>query len=45
MLLTLSSIALDPNIKLAYAESKWDTKYYKDGLERLESVVRLLHLS
>ena len=32
---------LDPNVKLAYAEEKWGTEQLKDGINCLESVVRL----
>ena len=35
----LISQVLDPNIKLAYAEAKWDSEYYEMGLRRLEAVV------
>jgi len=34
-----SFTALNPNIKLAYAESKWDPEYYADGVQRLEKAV------
>ena len=35
-------LALDPNVKLAYAEDKWDTEATQDGRERLEAVVYML---
>ena len=35
-------LALDPNVKLAYAEDKWDTEATQDGRERLEAVVNML---
>lgn len=35
-------LALDPNIKLAYAEDKWEAKYFAAGRERLEEVVCLM---
>ena len=31
--------ALDPNIKTAYAEDKWQEEFYNAGLQRLEEVV------
>ena len=31
---------LDPNVKLAYAEDKWDSDAKDDGVTRLETVVR-----
>ena len=34
-------IVLDPNVKLAYAEDKWDAKQLQDAIDRLESVVCL----
>lgn len=40
MLLIFNSQALDPNIKLAYAEGKWDVEYYELGVQALEKVVR-----
>lgn len=38
----LQPLALDPNFKVAYAESKWDTTCYKAALSELEEVVRFL---
>ena len=32
---------LDPNVKLAYAEDKWDSEAMQDGMESLEAVVCL----
>lgn len=32
---------LDPNVKLAYAEDKWDAEQLEDAINRLETVVRL----
>ena len=34
-----SFVVLDPNIKLAYAEAKWDPEYYLDGVRRLKKAV------
>jgi hypothetical protein len=31
-------VALDPNIKLAYAEEKWDPEYFDHGRKSLEKV-------
>jgi hypothetical protein len=31
--------ALDPNIKMAYAEDKWQEEFYSASLQRLEEVV------
>jgi hypothetical protein len=41
--ITLShpALALDPNYKLAYAEAKWDPEFFRQGVERLEQVVRM----
>jgi hypothetical protein len=33
---------LDPNVKLAYAEDKWDAEQLEDAINRLETVVCLL---
>jgi hypothetical protein len=41
ILLTFQFQALDPNIKLAYAEGKWDAEYYEMGVKALENVVRI----
>ena len=30
---------LDPNVKLAYAEDKWDAENLDEGVSRLEEVV------
>ena len=38
---SLGVIVLDPNVKLAYAEDKWDAKQLQDAIDRLESVVCL----
>jgi hypothetical protein len=35
-------LALDPNVKLAYAEDKWDAEARQDGIARLEAVVNML---
>jgi hypothetical protein len=35
-------LALDPNVKLAYAEDKWDAEAMQDGIARLEAVVHML---
>ena len=35
-------LALDPKVKLAYAEDKWDTEVTQDGREHLEAVVNML---
>jgi hypothetical protein len=35
----MTSQALDPNIKTAYAEEKWQQEFYDAGLERLKEVV------
>jgi len=35
-------LALDPNVKLAYAEDKWDAEATQDGIARLEAVVHML---
>ena len=32
-------LVLDPNVKLAYAEDKWDDEAKEDGVARLEEVV------
>jgi hypothetical protein len=37
--------ALDPNFKLAYAEAKWDSKYFEAGLTQLKQVVCMHRLS
>jgi hypothetical protein len=37
-------VALDPSIKLAYAEQEWEPEYFTSGRERLEQVVCLLCL-
>jgi len=42
--LYLSLQALDPTIKTAYAEEKWQVEFYEAGLRRLEEVVSLLDL-
>jgi hypothetical protein len=34
-------LALDPNIKTAYAEEKWQKEFFDAGLRRLEEVVSL----
>jgi hypothetical protein len=34
-------LALDPNIKTAYAEEKWQQEFFDTGLRRLEEVVSL----
>jgi hypothetical protein len=38
-LLLISWLALDPNIKLAYAADKWDEEYFESGLAQLEEMV------
>jgi hypothetical protein len=38
-LVLMHFVALDPNFKLAYAEAKWDTEFYEEGLDRLNRVV------
>jgi hypothetical protein len=35
----LELLVLDPNVKLAYAEDKWDSEAREDGIARLEAVV------
>ena len=35
----ISYAALDPSIKLAYAEQEWQPEYFERGCERLEQVV------
>ena len=35
---------LDPNVKLAYAEDKWDSEQLEDGVSCLELVVSLFPL-
>ena len=37
--------ALDPNLKLAYAEAKWDLEYFQAGLAQLKQVVHMCILS
>src|SRR5436190_2575855 len=37
--LIISYVALDPSIKLAYAEQEWETEYFERGREQLEQVV------
>ncbi len=37
--------ALDPNLKLAYAEAKWDSEYFQAGLAQLKWVVCMCILS
>ena len=37
-------VALDPSIKLAYAEQEWEPGYFTSGRARLEQVVCLLCL-
>jgi len=32
---------LDPNIKLAYAEGKWDAENYEMGVKALKNVVHI----
>jgi hypothetical protein len=31
--------ALDPNVKIAYAEHEWDSESFEIGLEKLRQVV------
>lgn len=38
-------VVLDPNVKLAYAEDKWDTERLADATKRLEIVVCLLSVT
>ena len=33
-------VVLDPNVKLVYAEDKWDADQLEDAISRLETVVR-----
>lgn len=33
------ALVLDPNVKLAYAEDKWDCEAREDGVARLEATV------
>ena len=40
----LTLIVLDPNVKLAYAQDKWDPIQLEDAKDRLKSVVCLLRL-
>jgi hypothetical protein len=37
---TVICVALDPNIKLAYAEEKWDPEYFERRRKSLEKVAR-----
>ena len=37
----LTLVVLDPNVKLAYAQDKWDPIQLEDAKDRLKSVVRL----
>ena len=41
-ILMILLLALDPNVKLAYAEDKWDAEATQDGIARLEAVVHML---
>ena len=41
-ILMMLLLALDPNVKLAYAEDKWDAEATQDGIARLEAVVHML---
>lgn len=34
-----TSLALDPNYKVAYAKDKWTPRHFNDGMKRLQSVV------
>lgn len=34
-------VVLDPNVKLAYAEDKWDAEKLEEAIGRLETVVRV----
>ena len=36
----MSLQALDPTLKTAYAQEKWQTQFYEAGLQRLREVVR-----
>jgi hypothetical protein len=38
--LSYSPAVLDPNVKLAYAEDKWDADQLEDACDRLKEVVR-----
>jgi hypothetical protein len=40
----LTLVVLDPNVKLAYAQDKWDPTQLEDAINCLESVVRLLYV-
>jgi hypothetical protein len=37
--LTSDLSVLDPNVKLAYADDKWENKYKNPAVKRLEQVV------
>lgn len=37
--LTILAAALDPSVKLAYIEDKWDQEAQEDAIARLEAVV------
>lgn len=39
------SVALDPNVKVAYAQQKWDKNSFGIGLKSLEQVVSMLILA
>ena len=39
--LILLHLALDPNVKLAYATDKWDSEAMQDGIVHLKAVVVL----
>jgi len=41
MIFTKSPVVLDPNVKLAYAEDKWDVEQLQDAINHLETVVCL----
>jgi hypothetical protein len=39
------SVALDPNVKVAYAQQRWDKNSFDIGLESLKQVVSTLILA
>jgi len=39
LLLTSDSPVLEPNVKLAYADDKWENKYKNLAVKQLEQVV------